>query len=141
MNIHEIKGRIKERDQLELLDADFTISTPYFPVAYPSDYQVKYVIHCEDDDCQLHLDITDFQLGPNSTFIIKNSNKTVLFSNHKGYRPPSTITLNNNKRNLIHIEFQANNTTDIGFRIELMFQKSSVSTNLINQEYYSLNGN
>lgn len=114
------------------------ISTPYFPIDYPSDYNVKYLIRCGNIDCQLRIDFNDFQLGLNSVLVMKSANRQLLHVYSQINQPPATIILSNIDQNLIQLAFYANNSTGPGFRAELHFQPGNLSTNVINN--YSFRG-
>lgn len=45
------------------------ISTPFFPLHYPRDYEVEYLLKC--DECQVHVNFIDFQLAPVSVLEVK----------------------------------------------------------------------
>lgn len=40
------------------------LSTPFFPMHYPRDYEVEYTIGGGCDHCQVHVNFIDFQLAP-----------------------------------------------------------------------------
>lgn len=117
----------READHWPLL-SDMEISTPYFPIDYPLDYNVKYIIGCKNSNCQLRMDFSDFQIGSNSVLMIKNSNQKLLYIYNQQNPPPTTIFMSNVNQNLIHIEFFANNTTGLGFRAELYFRQANLSS-------------
>lgn len=145
MNLHEINGEIvdKKVNRWPLLyvvqKPDMEISTPYFPLDYPLDYDVKYLIRCKNADCQLRIAFTDFLIGSNSVLMIKDSRHKLLYIYHRRNPPPSTIVVSNAHQNLIHLEFFANNSTGIGFRAELYFRKASLLNSMTND--FSSDGN
>lgn len=47
------------------------ISTPFFPLHYPRDYEVEYSIGGACDECQVHVNFIDFQLAPVSVLEVR----------------------------------------------------------------------
>lgn len=94
------------------------ISTPYFPLPYPRDYGIEYIITCESDNCRVKLEFSDFQLGFSSTLDIFDSDGQMIDSyTGERFRPP--IIISNGKS--ILIQFRGNGVTGPGFRAEIMF--------------------
>lgn len=39
------------------------LSSPFFPSFYPRDLGLEYLLRCEVDECQVHVNFIDFQIA------------------------------------------------------------------------------
>lgn len=51
---------------------DLEISTPFFPLLYPRDYEVEYNIRCMTVECQVHVNFIDFHVAPATVLEVCN---------------------------------------------------------------------
>ncbi|XP_065200842.1 uncharacterized protein Culd isoform X2 [Planococcus citri] len=93
-----------------------TITSPFFPVHYPSDYRAQYNIKCSSEiseNCRIKLFFLDYQIAPQSLLeFFENRVNRIGITSGRIFRPPIIIS---NGRTL-SINFYANKASSFGFK-------------------------
>lgn len=115
-NIISLIGKSRENYE----SSTSVIESPYFPMYYPRDYGIEYVITCVTDNCRIRIIFDDYQISSVSTFEIfdhaEQTMRPIVFTGAI-FRPPIIYS----RGTSLTIQFFGNGGTGIGYKALIDF--------------------
>ncbi|KAL1452260.1 hypothetical protein WDU94_006549 [Cyamophila willieti] len=110
-----------------------SILSPFFPVQYPRDLAMEYIIRCVGphaaSNCKIRLVFSDFNLATSSVIEMLDQHKQLLdISTGAMFRPNILLT----RGPLLIVRFMANGGTGIGFKADYTFLPNNYDEKQLN---------
>lgn len=111
-----LNGKISKNNQ----SSSSVILSPHFPMYYPRDYGVQYIISCESENCRIRIIFVDYQISSASTFEFydgaERGMRSIVYTGAL-FRPPIIYS----RGSSLKIQFYANGGTGIGYKALIDF--------------------